>query len=210
MTLTDARSTAPLPSRALGLIAALPPVLIVAGAAALGYTQAPRLEPAISGFFAPPPVAIYHAPQPPIDNTPVAKIAPEPPPPAQQAAEVVTPQPLPVVKHAAKKPVARAPHERVVYVRTAPPEPHYVYQHAPTSPPIRRCQFRSQFRSAATAGGCSGVLAASSVGTKGGRAMSEAEIHNTAGNAARLFRHARRGDGRGERRRLRLSGPRRI
>ena len=75
MTLTDASSTAPLPSRALGLIAALPPVLIVAGAAALGYTQGPKLGPTLSGFFAPPPVAIYHAP---IDNTPVAKIAPEP------------------------------------------------------------------------------------------------------------------------------------
>ena len=93
MTLTDASSTAPLPSRALGLIAALPPVLIVAGAAALGYTQGPKLGPTLSGFFAPPPVAIYHAP---IDNTPVAKIAPEPPPPAPQAAEVITPQPLPV------------------------------------------------------------------------------------------------------------------
>jgi hypothetical protein len=124
MTLTDASSTAPLPSRALGLIAALPPVLIVAGAAALGYTQGPKLGPTLSGFFAPPPVAIYHAP---IDNTPVAKIAPEPPPPAPQAAEVMTPQPLPVVKHAAKKPVARAPHAKVVYVNRAPPQPHYVY-----------------------------------------------------------------------------------
>jgi hypothetical protein len=129
MTLTDASSTALLPSRALGLIAALPPVLIVAGAAALGYTQGPKLGPTLSGLFAPPPVAAYHAPQPPIDNTPVAKIAPEPPPPAPQAPVVATPQPLPVVhpvKHAAKKTVARAPHVKVVYVNPAP-QPRYVY-----------------------------------------------------------------------------------
>ena len=36
--------------------------------------------------------------------------------------------------------------------------------------------------------------------------MSEAEIHNSAGSAARLCPHARRGDGRGERRRLRPLG----
>jgi hypothetical protein len=112
------------------MIAALPPALIVAGAAALGYTQAPRLEPALSGFFAPPPVVAYHAPQPPIDNAPVAKIAPEPPPPAPQAPVVATPQPLPVVhpvQHAARKPVAPAPHAKVVYVNRATPQPRYVY-----------------------------------------------------------------------------------
>jgi hypothetical protein len=139
MTLTDASSTAPLPSRALGLIAALPPALIVAGAAALAYSQAPRLEPAISGFFAPPPVVATPALEPPINRAPVAKIAPEPPP-APQAAELMTPQPLPVVhpvKHAARKPVARAPHVKVVYVNPAPPVRRYVYPaYAPMPLPI--------------------------------------------------------------------------
>ncbi len=115
-------STAVAPSRALGLIAALPPALIVAGAAALGYTQGPKLGPTISGLFAPPP----------INRTPVAKIAPEPPPPTvEKAPEVAaTPQPVPVaptVKHAARKPVARAPHVNVVYVNPAPPVRRYVY-----------------------------------------------------------------------------------
>ena len=58
----------------------VPPFLIVTSAAALAYTQAPKLEPTISGFFAPPPVVALPPPVRVIDQTPVATITPEPPP----------------------------------------------------------------------------------------------------------------------------------
>ena len=136
MTLTDASSTTLLPSRALGLIGALPPALIVAGAAALGYTQAPKLGPTISGLFAPPPVVTYHAP------APVAAIpTPAPAPPVEKAPEVAaTPQPPPVappVQHAARKPVTHV--VKVVKVLRAP-QPRYVYpayrSYQPTYAPV--------------------------------------------------------------------------
>ncbi len=124
MTLTDASSTTLLPSRALGLIGALPPVLIVAGAAALGYTQGPKLGPTISGLFAPPPVVTY---QPPAPVAAIPTPAPAPPP-VEKAPEVAaTPQPPPVappVQHAARKPVTHV--VKVVKVLRAP-QPRYVY-----------------------------------------------------------------------------------
>ncbi len=145
MTSTDSAATALMPSRALGLIAALPPALIVAGAAALGYTQAPKLEPTISGFFA-PPVAAYHAPAPPIDPTPVASIPTPAPPPVEKTPEVAaTQQPLPVappVKHVARNPPAPrvAKVVKVIRVNVAPPQPHFVYpayrSYQPTYVPV--------------------------------------------------------------------------
>jgi hypothetical protein len=137
MTSTDSASTALMPSRALGIVGALPPALIVAGAAALAYTQAPTIAAQMTRLFAPPPVVTY---QPP---APVASIPTPAPmtPPVEKAPEVAaTPQPLPVappVKHVARKPVARAPHVKVVYVNPAPPQPRYVYPaYAPMPLPI--------------------------------------------------------------------------
>ncbi len=91
MTLTDASSTALMPSRALGLIGALPPALIVAASAVLAYTQAPTIAAQMTRLFAPPPVVTY---QPP---APVAAVpTPAPAPPVEKAPEVAaTPQPPP-------------------------------------------------------------------------------------------------------------------
>ncbi len=106
----------------------VPPFLIVTSAAALAYTQAPKLEPTISGLLAPPPVVALPPPVRIIDQTPVAVITPEPPP---APPVVATPQPPPVVppvQHAARKP---APHV-VRVVRVAPPPVRgYVYSAYP-------------------------------------------------------------------------------
>lgn len=105
----------------------LPPVLIVASAAALAYAQAPKIEPTIRAFFAPPAVVASVAPVP-IEKTPVAAIAPP-----QEAPQAVTPKPLVIPpRPKPKKPVvARAP--RVIapmpvrrYVYPAYQRPAYV------------------------------------------------------------------------------------
>ncbi len=136
MTLTDASSTALMPSRALGLIGALPPALIVAASAVLAYTQAQTIAAQMTRLFAPPPVVTY---QPP---APVAAVpTPAPAPPVEKAPEVAaTPQPPPVappVQHAARKPVTHV--VKVVKVLRAP-QPRYVYpayrSYQPTYAPV--------------------------------------------------------------------------
>jgi hypothetical protein len=104
----------------------VPPFLIVTSAAALAYTQAPKLEPTINGLFAPPPVVALPPPVRVIDQTPVAVIAPEPPP---APTVVATPPPVvPSVQHAARKP---APHMARVVRVAPPPVRRYVYSAYP-------------------------------------------------------------------------------
>jgi len=127
------------PRRVLHTLAApfkiVPPFLLVTGAAALAYTQAPKLEPSLRSIFASPPIAAPQPPAPVIDRTPVASIptpAPAPAPaPVQAAPQVAAPAAPPapvvrVVKHVAKKPVVHV--RRVIAVQEDDPPP----------PPVRR------------------------------------------------------------------------
>ena len=192
MTLTDASSTAPLPSRALGLIAALPPVLIVAGAAALGYTQGPNSDRRSAGS-SPRRRSPSTMRRSTTRRSRRSRRSRRRPP---RTAEVITPQPLPVVKHAAKKPVARAPHERVVNVRTRR-QSGITFINAPTNPPMRQCQFRFRFVRRPRRADVRGIWRPLPSALREGATMPEVEISQQAGTAARLCRDARRGDGRG-------------
>ena len=119
VSLDSASSHTVAPSRALAMIAApfmlLHPAVLVAGAAALAYTQAPRLEPAMMALFAPPPPVVSEAPLPKIDPAPVASIEPAAPP------ETHTVKTVRIDPPAAPAPKPRKVHRAVERDDDAPP-----------------------------------------------------------------------------------------
>jgi hypothetical protein len=139
-------STAIATPRALATLAALPPALIVMGAAALAYTQAPPLVAQMARLLAPPPVAAIKAPEPPIDKAPVATIAP---PPAQKT--TVAAPATPRVIHTVKR-VARIQHVAYVHHETAARPQRRYRPHDPDkefdtpSPPVHRYTYQAYQR----------------------------------------------------------------